>query len=149
MGRAQRWGKIMRFVEFLDRIGERRLERWRVQPPRPLDFRSFIGLAFLSGYYVMVLRFVNSAVPAANVPLVRDSMLVLGPAVGAIVQSLFRSDVRDEITATNTGEGFRAMGKAADATVAAAAGTPPGINGEPRPAGTAEEPVHTVSEDAP
>lgn len=139
----------MYLVDFLDRIGERRLERWRIQPRRPLDFRSFIGLAFLTGYYAMVLRFMNSAVPSPNVPLVRDSMLVLGPAVGAIIQSLFRSDVRDEIAATNTGEGFRAMGKQADATAAAAAGTPPGqaLNGANRPAGTAEEPVHTVTED--
>lgn len=114
----------MRFIDFLDRIGERRLERWRIQPRRPMDVRSFIGLAFLAGYYLMVLRFINHIVPAQNVALVRDSMLVLGPAVGAIVQSLFRSDVRDEIQATNTGEGFRAMSRQADATVAAVAATP-------------------------
>lgn len=114
----------MRFLDYLDRVGERRLERLRIAPSRPTDWRAFVGLAFLAGYYLMVLRFIGRVVPASNVPLVRDSMLVLGPAVGAIVQSLFRSDVRDEIQASNTGEGFRAMGKQADATVAAAAATP-------------------------
>ena len=43
------------------------------------------------------------------------------PAVGAVVQSLFRSDVRDEIQAQNTGEGFRALRTSVEATVAAVA----------------------------
>jgi hypothetical protein len=115
----------MKFLVFLDRIGERRLERARFQPRRPTDVRSFIGMAFLAGYYLMVLRFIGHTVPAENVALVRDSMLVLGPAVGAVVQSLFRTDVKDEITANNTGEGFRAFAKQADATKAAAEASPP------------------------
>jgi hypothetical protein len=120
----------MKLLDYLDRIGQRRLERWKISPRRPIDWRSFIGLAFLAGYYLMVLRFIGNVVPAENIPLVRDSMLVLGPAVGAVVQSLFRSDVRDEIQASNTGEGFRAMRTQAEATVAAAAGTPATGNGE-------------------
>lgn len=138
----------MKLLEYLDRIGERRLERWRISPRRPVDWKSFIGLAFLTGYYLMVLRFIGKVVPTENIPLVRDSMLVLGPAVGAIVQSLFRSDVRDELQAQNTGEGFRAMRTQAEATVAAAAGTPPGdgLNDAERPTGTAEDPVHTTDE---
>lgn len=111
----------MDLLEYFDRIGERRLERWRVSPRRPVDWKSFIGLAFLLGYYFMAYTFIYRTVPATNVPLVRDSMLVLGPAVGAIVQSLFRSDVRDELQAQNTGEGFRAMRTQAEATVAAVA----------------------------
>lgn len=111
----------MKLLDFLDRIGERRLERWKITPRRPVDWRAFVGLAFLAGYYVMVLRFISRVVPAENIPLVRDSMLVLGPAVGAVVQSLFRSDVRDELQAQNTGEGFRAMRTQAEATVAAVA----------------------------
>lgn len=111
----------MDLLEYFDRIGERRLERWRISPRRPVDWKSFIGLAFLLGYYFMAYTFIYRMVPATNVPLVRDSMLVLGPAVGAIVQSLFRSDVRDELQAQNTGEGFRAMRTQAEATVAAVA----------------------------
>lgn len=114
----------MKLLDYLDRIGERRLERWKIAPRRPVDWRAFVGLAFLAGYYVMVLRFISRVVPAENIPLVRDSMLVLGPAVGAVVQSLFRSDVRDELQAQNTGEGFRAMRTQAEATVAAAAVSP-------------------------
>lgn len=111
----------MRLLDYLDRVGERRLERWRISPRRPVDWKSFIGLAFLLGYYFMAYTFIYRKVPPTNVPLVRDSMLVLGPAVGAIVQSLFRSDVRDELQAQNTGEGFRAMRTQAEATVAAVA----------------------------
>lgn len=145
----------MKLLEYLDRVGERRLERWRIAPRRPVDWKSFIGLAFLLGYYFMVYTFIYRMVPAPNVALVRDAMLVLGPAVGAIVQSLFRSDVRDEIQANNTGEGFRAMRTQAEATVAAVAAPagppaaePPtdGLNDPERPAGTAEDPVHTTTE---
>lgn len=140
----------MKFLEYLDRIGERRLERFRVSPPRPVDWRMFIGFAFFAGYYLVVFSLMRMEVPGTNGPLVRDALLVLGPPVGVIVGAMFRSDVRDEIAATNTGEGFRAMGKQADATVAAAAGTPPGeappLNDEERPAGTAGDPVHTTTD---
>lgn len=119
----------MNVLEYLDRIGERRLERARISPQRPVDWKSFIGLAFLLGYYFMAYTFIYRMVPATNVPLVRDSMLVLGPAVGAIVQSLFRSDARDEMQAQNTGEGFRAMRTQAEATVAAVAA--PAGGGDP------------------
>lgn len=115
----------MKLLEFFDRVGQRRLERYLATPHRPTDWKSFIGLAFLAGYYLIVFRLIAHVVPAVNAPLVRDSLLVLGPAVGAIVQSLFRESVKDEIQAQNTGEGFRAMGKQADATKAAAETTPP------------------------
>lgn len=118
----------MNFLDFLDRMGERRLRRALARPPRPTDWKSFAGVFFLGGYYFMVYTFVWRVVPAANVALVRDAMLVLGPAVGAIVQSMFRSDVRDEIQAGNTALGFQAMRSSAEATKAAAEGTPPAID---------------------
>ena len=118
----------MRLLEYLDRVGQRRLERELVNPSRPLNVNGLIGVLFLAGYYLMVYALIRMDSPIANEGPVRDAMLVLGPAVGAIIQSLFRSDVKDEIAAANTGEGFRALGKQAEATVAAVAApaAPPG-----------------------
>lgn len=89
----------MTLLEFLDRWDARRLTR----PERPLrDIRQFIGFAFLAGYYAMVYQFTRSDVPAANVDLIRDAMLTLGPPVGLIVGAMFRSDARDEQATRNT-----------------------------------------------
>lgn len=95
----------MNFLEYLDRVGERRLRANR----QPRDIRQFIGFAFLAGYYVMVYRFSTGSVPEGNVDLIRDAMLTLGPPVGLIVGAMFRSDLRDEQAARNTGEAFRAV----------------------------------------
>lgn len=126
----------MNLWEWLDRRDARRMARQR----RPIDTRMFVGLAFLAGYYWMVYRFISTVIPRENVPLVRDAMLVLGPAVGLIVGALFRTDVRDEIAAQNTGEGFRAMAASARATEAAAQ------SGNTGPTGNPGDPVHTVEE---
>lgn len=120
----------MRFLEFLNAMGERRLERYRISPPRPIDWRMFIGFAFFAGYYVIVFMLINREVPAPNSGLIRDALLVLGPPVGVIVGAMFRTDVKDEIAAQNTGEGFRAIGKQADATKAAAETIPAVVAGE-------------------
>lgn len=116
----------MKFLDYLDRRDARRLERERISPPRPRDTRMIVGTLFFLGYYVLVFTMLKVVIPAENAPLVRDSLLVLGPVVGAIGSALFRTDVKDEIAATNTGAAFRAVGEQAKATVAAAATTPPG-----------------------
>lgn len=115
----------MKLLDYLDRVGQRRLERDLVNPRRPLNVNGLIGVLFLAGYYLMVWALIRLDAPIANEGPVRDAMLVLGPAVGAIIQSLFRSDLKDEIAAANTGEGFRAMGRQADATKAAVAAPGP------------------------
>lgn len=114
----------MNILEYLDNMGERRLKRFLHKPYRPTDWKSFIGLATLMGYYFMVYTFIYKLVPEANIPLVRDAMIVIGPVIGAIAQSLFRSDVRDEVQTNNTGEGFKAMRAQAEATKAAAESIP-------------------------
>jgi hypothetical protein len=102
----------MTFLEFLDRMGERRANR----PARPArDIRQFIGFAFLAGYYLMVWRFASLGIPAANKDLIRDAMLTLGPPVGLIVGAMFRSDAREEQSAVNTAEAFRAIRASAEA----------------------------------
>lgn len=128
----------MNLLEYLDRAGQRRLERWRVQPPRPRDTRMLVGTLFFIGYYVMVwsLR-KGEAIQGDNASLVKDAMLVLGPVVGMIAQALFRTDVKDEIATQNTGEFARATRTQAQAVIAAAAGTPPDGSG----AGAAAEQV--------
>jgi hypothetical protein len=112
----------MNLWEYLDRVGERRARR-------PSELRLFIGLAFLAGYYWMVHRFISAVIPNGNVPLVRDAMLVLGPAVGLIVGALFRSDARDEQAAAGQREATRAMREVAAGAVAAAQAGGPGAAG--------------------
>lgn len=116
----------MNLIEFLDRRDERRLERWRIQPPRPRDNRMLVGLLFFVGYYVMVFAIMKGReLPVENSALVKDAMLVLGPVVGVIAQALFRSDIRDEVSTANTGAFARAVEAQATATTAAAnAGLP-------------------------
>ncbi len=123
----------MTLLEFLDRMGQRRAER----PQRPLrDIRQFIGFAFLFGYFVMVGKFMYMDVPPANIDLVRDSMLTLGPPVGLIVGAMFRSDAREEQAAANTGAAFRAV-------TAAVTSTGNGSS-EPQPVEVVNEQEHPV-----
>lgn len=103
----------MNFWEYLDRAGERAA----LKPPRPSrDIRQFIGFAFLAGYYLMVWQFARQVIPGENKDLIRDAMLTLGPPVGLIVGAMFRSDARDEQTAVNTSEAFKAVRAAAQAS---------------------------------
>jgi hypothetical protein len=96
----------MTLLEFFDRWMARRAEL-PVKPAR--DIRQLIGFAFLAGYYVIVYRFLVAPIPAANVGLVRDAMLTLGPPVGLIVGAMFRSNARDDQQAVNTAEAFRTI----------------------------------------
>lgn len=111
----------MKLLEYLDRRDERRLRR----PNKPLrDIRQIIGAGFLLGYYVMVWHFANSEIPKANLDLIRDAMLTLGPPVGLIVGAMFRSDARDEQATRNTGEAWKAVRDVANATGAPGNGDP-------------------------
>lgn len=102
----------MTFLEFLDRVGERRANR-PSRPPR--DIRQLIGFAFIAGYYFLVYKFILSEIPAANKDLIRDAMLTLGPPIGLIVGAMFRSDAREDQAAVNTQEAFRAIRASAEA----------------------------------
>lgn len=114
----------MKLLEYLDRAGQRKLERDRLAPPRPRDSRMFVGVLFFSGYYFLVYQLLEHVIPTANAALVRDAMLVLGPVIGAIGQALFRTDVRDEIATNNTGEAFRGFKASAEANKAASESIP-------------------------
>lgn len=113
------------FLDYLDRVGQRRLEHARISPPRPRDTRMLVGVLFFFGYYALVWRFMSAkGIPADNIALIKDAMLILGPVIGAIGQALFRTDVRDEIATQNTGEAFRANRAASEAAKAAADSIP-------------------------
>lgn len=114
----------MKLLDYLDRVGQRRLERHRLSPPRPVDLRMFVGVLFFIGYYALIYFLMRNRIPMDNSKLVGDAMLVLGPVVGMIAQALFRTDVKDEIATQNTGEAFRASRAQAEATKAAAETTP-------------------------
>lgn len=138
----------MKFLDYLDRIGERRLKRFLHKPYRPTDWKSLIGFSIILGYYFMVYTFIYKLVPAANIPLIRDSMIVIGPIIGAVAQSLFRSDVRDEIQSSNTGAGFQAMKAQAEATTAAAQSTPPSHVDNPDVENAAQDVADAASDKA-
>jgi len=102
----------MTFIELLDRWGERRSKR---DPLLRLDAKTLIGAGFIFGYYFLVLRFTSSDVPERTIGLIRDAMLVLGPLVGAIVNSIFRESAGDIAARASSGAALR--------TLAANAGT--------------------------
>lgn len=99
----------MTFLEFLDRWMERRARARH----KPRDIRQFIGFVFLIGYYGLVFIYAQRPVPAANLDLIRDAMLTLGPPIGIIIGAMFRADARDEQAAVNTGKAFDAVAAAA------------------------------------
>lgn len=125
----------MKLLEYLDRAGQRKLELARLSPPRPRDTRQLVGVLFFAGYYALIWRFMSAkGIPADNLALIKDAMLILGPVIGAIGQALFRSDVRDEIATQNTGEAFRANRAAAEAAKSATDSIP-GSGGASQAAG--------------
>lgn len=136
----------MNWLEFFDRVGQRRVERLKIAPPRPRDTRMFVGVMFFVGYYLLVYGLMRFTIPQTNAPLVRDALIVLGPVVGAIGQALFRTDVRDEIATSNTGAGYRAMQASAEATKAAAATSPP--TGDDSAANAADDVAHAAKDKA-
>lgn len=141
----------MKWLEFLDQRDARRMA-YKAQHGRPFDGKLILGALFFLGYYALVFGFAFRDVPAANVGLLRDAMLVLGPPVGAIVNAIWRNDRRDEEATRNSGEAFRAVRAQAEATAAAAVagtgGDPSAIGAGDRPKGTPDDPV-TVTEAPP
>ena len=123
----------MNFWEYLDRRGERSANR----PLR--DIRQLIGFGFLAGYYALVWQFARAGLPEANIPLIRDAMLTLGPPVGLIVGAMFRSDAREEQATRNTGTAFEAL----KASATASAPSTEQASGKP------DDPVHTIEEPRP
>ena len=101
----------MNLLEYLDRRDERRMQH----PRHKRDIRQFIGFVFLIAYYGVVFVFIMRAVPSANVDLIREAMLQLGPPIGIIIAAMFRSDMRDEQATANTASAFRAVEAAARA----------------------------------
>lgn len=137
----------MNLLEYLDARHARKVAYKASQPYRPLDAKLFAGSLFLLAYYGVVGVLLARAVPTVNAELAGDALLVLGPAVGMVINALFRTDRRDEEAARNTGEGFRAVQEQARAATAVAlAGAGDGLNGPGRPAGTETDPVHTHEE---
>lgn len=106
----------MNIWEYLDERDKRRSAR------NPRDIRQFVGFMFLAGYYLTVFQFALREVPGANVDLIRDAMLTLGPPVGVIVAAMFRTDARDEQATRNTGIALDAARKGAQAAQAAIGG---------------------------
>lgn len=61
------------------------------------DGKIFLAAIFIVGYYALIFRISGShPVPVQNAQMIRDGMLVLGPPIGVIVGSLFRTTGADE-----------------------------------------------------
>lgn len=80
----------------------------------PADPKLVMGALFLTAFFGLIIVLVFTTVPDSNKDMVRDSLLILGPGVGAIIQAMFRTDRRDEQAAVNTGEAFKAVRAAAE-----------------------------------
>lgn len=105
----------MNLLEYLDRRHARSLHS------KPLDTKLIVGFAFLAAYYALIFYLASRPKALANADLVKDSLLILGPAVGLIIGALFRTDARDEQQTQNTARAFRAIeaASAAGSTTAA------------------------------
>lgn len=97
------------------------------------DPRIILGGGFILFYYASLWVIGFRIMPDANVALIKDAMLQLGPPVGIIIGALFRSDRADELRAENTGKGFDAIAAQVQANNEAATGKP-------------DDPVHTIEE---
>lgn len=73
------------------------------------DPRIIIGLIFILGYYGTIWTIGFRLMPEANLSLVKDAMLQIGPAIGVIVGALFRQSTLDEKREDNTAAAFMAL----------------------------------------
>lgn len=71
-------------------------------PMRPLiqlpgwDGKLVLAALFFVGYYALVWRISAHDIPPANVQLIRDQLLVLGPGVGVILGAIYRQTAAEE-----------------------------------------------------
>ena len=71
-----------------------------IQVPR-FDVKLFLAGGFFFGYYALVWKLLDRTepMPADVAQLVRDALLVLGPPIGVIVGSIYRTTNADERSA--------------------------------------------------
>ncbi|MES2903222.1 MAG: hypothetical protein V4696_03470 [Pseudomonadota bacterium] len=85
------------------------------QPRRALielprwDAKVLLAAGFFAGYYYLVARLIGRTepMPADVGQLVRDALLVLGPAIGVIVGATWRTTISDERSAARRSEDLR------------------------------------------
>lgn len=65
------------------------------------DGKLVLAGIFLLGYYGIVWIAARRDIPAANVQLIRDQLVVLGPVIGLIFGALFRNTAAEERKAAN------------------------------------------------
>lgn len=77
-----------------------------VQVPS-FDGKLVIAAIFVLGYFILILRIADRTLPDGNINLIRDALLVLGPAIGVIVGALFRTTAADERQSAIASEDLR------------------------------------------
>lgn len=104
------------------------------------DTRLIIGAGFIALYYASLWVIGFRAMPPANVALIKDAMLQLGPPIGIIIGALFRSDALDEKRAETTRAAFDAVTATAQAATTSPAPDVTLQPGETAQAAPAKEP---------
>jgi hypothetical protein len=109
-------------------------------------FRNLLAFALIGAFIAVVPLFVFKTIPTDNKEII---VYMVGQLSGMATTALgfyFVTKAGQDALDTKRAE---TTGKMADAVVAAANSTPlaaDGLNGEPRPAGTEGDPVHTKAE---
>ena len=105
------------------------------------NIRDVIGLTLIVGFLTATGWLLNEAIPRENEQLVAYMLGQLSGFVAGVVAYHYVSKAgekeAEKIRAENTGKAFEAIAAAAHATPGG-----DGINGEPRPAGSPDDPVH-------
>ena len=65
-----------------------------------IDGRTFLGAVLIAGYMILINRLIGrtAELPSSAAALVKDSLLVLGPAIGVIVGAIWRTNGSEERT---------------------------------------------------
>jgi hypothetical protein len=97
------------------------------------DGKLFLAGMFILGYYSLVFIMAWRPLPPTNASLVRDAMLTLGPIVGLIFGSLFRTTGAEERRDALRSGDLRAAIETPTTVIAPPADEPPNgqTNGDP------------------
>jgi len=68
------------------------------------DGKLFLAGLFLVGYYGTLYLIRDARIPAANLAVIRDQLVLLGPVIGLIFGALFRFTLSDERDAERRNE---------------------------------------------
>lgn len=99
------------------------------------DGKIVLAAIFIIGYFLLVLRLTDRSLPAENVELVKDALLVLGPPIGLIFHALFRTTAAEERVEARSTDTLKTAIETPGAPVPVPVPTAPGAPGSPEQMG--------------